>query len=143
MVDTAGGQVEIERRGLLFAAVEDGEGSSAIIRAPALLVPGLQSENLVPVNVLSSCDSCKVSFGRSSLPGDCRMVAEATLEGIRGERIVLRWPESHVLYNITLRPLAEEDVRRWRHIFDDAAVGQGPQFARFEGKAPLATNFEQ
>ena len=68
MVDTAGGKVKIERRGLLFAVIEDGEGNSAIIRAQALLVPGLQSENLVPVNVLSSCDTCKVSFGRSSLP---------------------------------------------------------------------------
>ena len=142
MVDTAGGKVKIERRGLLFAVIEDGEGNSAIIRAQALLVPGLQSENLVPVNVLSSCDTCKVSFGRSSLPGDCRTVAEATLEGIRGERFVLRWPESQGLYNITLKPLAEDDVRAWRHVFDDATMGQGPQFAQLEGKAPLATNFE-
>ena len=44
MVDTAGEKVKVERRGPLFAAVEDEEGNSTTIRAPALLVPGLQSE---------------------------------------------------------------------------------------------------
>ena len=64
VVGTAGGKVRICM--LLFAVIEDEECNSAIIRAPALFAPGLQSVNQVLViNVLSSCDSCKVSYGRS------------------------------------------------------------------------------
>ena len=48
MVHTAGEKVKVERRGPLFAAEEVEEGNSTIIRAPALLVPGLQSEKSGP-----------------------------------------------------------------------------------------------
>ena len=110
---TASGEIDVDRQGVLFARIIRDDGEPVIIRARALLVTGLNADNLIPVSALSKCRGCSVNFANSQEnPG-----ASTTLRGINGEKIIWQAQEKDGLYPAKLAPLTESEMDKWRGKF--------------------------
>jgi len=136
-VETAAGEAEIRGKGALFAVVADERGDQAIIRAPALWVPDLESETLLTVSAFVSCRRCNVVFemghgqrrGSPAGPCDCAGIrARVNVTGINGEKITLESPQKDGLYALVLRPVPTRDVSRIREMFNNNEQDETPSF---------------
>lgn len=117
---TASGEIDVDRQGVLFARIIRDDGEPVIIRARALLVTGLNADNLIPVSALSKCRGCSVNFANSQEnPG-----ASTTLRGINGEKIIWQAQEKDGLYPAKLAPLTESEMDKWRGKFTFRQIGR-------------------
>lgn len=94
---TASGRLKIDRAGVLFARIVQPNRESVIIRARALLVTGLTTDNLIPVSALSRCEHCRVNFKNGKTGGT---IADITLFDLKGEPIQLQSAEVNGLYPV-------------------------------------------
>lgn len=121
-----GSNLRVERSGLLFAVMHgNGGDASLVIRARAHLVPGMV-ENLVAASLLTSCRGCSLSFGGDpSRPGKSIVVYRAPGAGSNGEDGVLSTREVGGVYPISLMPLSDGQMTRFRKHFGRCPPREG------------------
>ena len=146
--------MKIEASGKILARVSADDGRKAVIYADAFWVPDLQSENLIPVRALTSCEGCKVVFesersssqrGRTSWDGEEPAyeedstpedraaksdsdeetdVATAHITCVNGEKLILRSQGREGLHSLDLQPIPRKEAPKWRKIFRQVPGGK-------------------
>lgn len=109
-VSTASGKVAVDSVGTLFARIERPGAASVIIRAKALLVPGLTSDNLIPVHTFTDCKDCNVHFSDQTVA--------IRMRDTLGREIEIQSRRTDGLYPITLTALSETEMDQLRPHFN-------------------------
>jgi len=113
-INTASGSLPVRAAGDFLAKLTPpgARGISPrpiVVRAPALLVPGLRSPNLIPVSLLAESEGVSVLFDDDG--------ANLTFADIDGNSVTVTFPCRDGTYGAKVQPLTASEMRIWRAHF--------------------------
>ena len=113
-IDTTSGSLPVRAAGDFLAKLTPpwARGTSPrpiVVRAPALLVPGLQSPYLIPVSVLAESEGVSVLFDDDG--------ANLTFADVDGNSVTVTFPCRDGTYGAQVQPLSATEARTWRAYF--------------------------